>query len=102
MHKIVLSALVALGLAACAGAATDPQARKLEGELHIKGSARHPTVVLETASHESWELVGVPLDRATALAGRRVQVQGTVVRAAGPGVWLPAIEVRGIPQSSGQ
>ncbi len=84
MQKIVLTALVALGLAACAGAATDPQVRKLEGEIHIKGSAFFPSVVLETASRESWELVGVPLDQATALAGRRVQVQGTVIRAPGP------------------
>ncbi len=103
MQKIVLTALVALGLAGCAGAApTDEQLQKLTGEIHIKGNEPFPTVMLETASHETWELVGMPLGEARSLIGRQATVEGTVIQAPGPGVWLPSLRVSGTPQSSGR
>ncbi|MWL91400.1 hypothetical protein GA566_28720 [Cupriavidus sp. SW-Y-13] len=73
---------------------------KLEGEIHIKGSAAFPNVVLETASHQSWELVGVPLDEARGLVGHEVTVEGAVIKAPGQGVWLPSFRVDGKPRPS--
>ncbi|MWL92018.1 hypothetical protein GA566_32045 [Cupriavidus sp. SW-Y-13] len=72
------------------------------GEIHIKGNEPFPTVVLETAAHETWELVGMPLDEARSLVGREATVEGTVVKAPGPGVWLPSLRVRGTPRKSGR
>jgi hypothetical protein len=97
MQKIVLSLVATLCLAACAGAATNPPTQQLEGEIQIKGNEPFPTVMLETAGHDTWELVGMPMDEARALAGRRVKVQGTVIRAPGPGVFLPSVRVIGKP-----
>ena len=93
MRKILISALMALGLAACATAATE-QKQELVGEIHIKGNEPFPIVMLETGAHANWELVGVPLDQARSLTGRQVTVLGTVVRAPGPGVWLPSLRVK--------
>ncbi|WP_228771128.1 hypothetical protein [Cupriavidus sp. U2] len=92
MRKILISAMTALGLAACATAATERK-QELLGEIHIKGNEPFPIVMLETEAHSSWELVGVPLDQARSLTGHQVKVQGTVIRAPGPGVWLPSVRV---------
>jgi len=97
-----LAALMALGIAACAAAAPDDRHRTLEGEIHIKGNEPFPTAILETASHDSWELVGLPMDEARALQGRKVKVEGTVIQAPGPGVWLPSVRVQGVPQPVGR
>jgi len=97
MRKILISALMALGLAACATAATE-QKQELVGEIHIKGNEPFPIVMLETEAHANWELVGVPLDQARSLTGRQVTVLGTVVRAPGPGVWLPSVNVKQISE----
>lgn len=101
MQNIVLSLVAAVCLAACAAAASDPPVQKLEGEIQIKGNEPFPTVMLETAGHDTWELVGMPLDEARALTGRRVKVEGTVIRAPGPGVFLPSVRVIGTPGKPG-
>ncbi|WP_066733118.1 hypothetical protein [Cupriavidus sp. D384] len=98
MRKILISALMALGLAACATAATE-QKQELVGEIHIKGNEPFPIVMLETEAHANWELVGVPLDQARSLTGREVTVLGTVIRAPGPGVWLPSVRVKQMSES---
>ncbi|EKZ99030.1 hypothetical protein D769_12311 [Cupriavidus sp. HMR-1] len=72
----------------------------LVGEIQIKGNEPFPTVMLETAGHDSWELVGMPLDEARSLIGRQVTVDGAVIRAPGPGVWLPSFRVGGKAQTS--
>lgn len=100
MQNIVLSVLVALGLVACAGAATEPQIQTLVGEIHIKGNEPFPTVMLETATHDTWELVGMPISEARPLVGRQATVEGVVVKAPGPGVWLPSIRIQGTPRVS--
>lgn len=92
MQKILISALMALGLTACATAATEHK-QEVVGEIHIKGNEPLPIVMLETEAHASWELFGVPLEQARALTGQQVKVQGTVIRAPGPGVWLPSMKI---------
>ncbi|KAB0599751.1 hypothetical protein F7R19_24625 [Cupriavidus pauculus] len=67
----------------------------LTGQIHIKGNEPFPTVMLETESHETWELVGMPLGEARSLIGRQATVEGTVIKAPGPGVWLPTLRVHG-------
>ncbi|KAF7963501.1 hypothetical protein AWV80_09070 [Cupriavidus sp. UYMU48A] len=81
-------------MAGCAGAAPSVGARvTLTGEVHVKGNEPFPTVVLQTDDHTVWELVGVPVDAARALAGQRVQAPGTVLRAPGHDTWMPALRV---------
>jgi hypothetical protein len=99
MRKVLISALMALGLAACATAATEHK-QELVGEIHIKGNEPFPIVMLETEAHASWELVGVPLDQARSLTGHQMKVQGTVLRAPGPGVLLPSVRVKQISGSN--
>ncbi|CAG9186055.1 hypothetical protein [Cupriavidus pampae] len=94
MQKIVLSTVVALSLAACASAATESQHQTLVGEIHIKGNDPFPAIMLETAAHDMWELVGMSLADARALVGKQATVEGAVLRAPGPGVWLPSMRVR--------
>lgn len=94
MHKLILLGLMALGIAACA-AATDVGEQTLVGEIHIKGSDLFPTITLETTTHDSWELVGMPLDEARPLAGREVKVRGAVISNPGAGAWLPSMRVNG-------
>lgn len=100
MQNIVLSVLVALGLVACAGAATEPQVQTLVGEIYIKGNEPFPTVMLQTASHDVWELVGMPISEARPLVGHQATVEGVVITAPGPGVWLPSIRIWGEPRRS--
>lgn len=100
MQKIASSLLLCLGLAACAGTAPVAQQQVLAGEIQIKGNEPFPTVMLETANHDSWELVGMPLDEARALVGHQVTVEGAVIKAPGPGVWLPKFRVGGTPRTS--
>ena len=98
MQRFALSGLIALTLAACAAATTPQGQTALVGEIRIKGNEPFPTVMLETPAHDSWELVGVSLADARALTGRQVTVHGTVIRAPGPGVWLPSMRVTGKPE----
>lgn len=97
MHKILFAVLLAFGLAACASPAAGPATQQLVGEIQIKGNEPFPVVMLETAAHENWELVGVPIEQARSLTGRQVKVRGTVIRAPGPGVWRPSLRVEEIP-----
>lgn len=94
--------LVVLSLSACAATASDDRHHTLVGEIHIKGNEPFPTVILETRSHDNWEVVGVPLDEARSLLGLQVKVQGTVIRVPGPGVWLPSLRVAEPPRAIGR
>lgn len=96
MHKLILLGLIALSIAACAAAA-DVGKQTLVGEIHIKGSDLFPRIMLETTTHDSWELVGLPLDQARSIAGREVKVRGVVMTKPGAGVWLPSLRVTGKP-----
>lgn len=75
-------------------AAATEHKQDILGEIHIKGNEPFPIVMLETEAHASWELIGVPLDQARSLTGNQVKVQGTVIRAPGPGVWLRSMRVK--------
>ena len=96
MHRIILLTLMAFSLAACA-AAPDVEEQTLVGEIHIKVNDPFPTIILETLTHHSWELVGMPLDEARPLVGREVKVRGVVMRNPGAGVWLPSLRMNGKP-----
>lgn len=103
MQKFILTVLMAVGITACAGSvATAPQRLTLIGEIHIKGNEPFPTVMLETRSHQTWELISMPLTAARSLVGRESIVEGVVEREPGPGVWLPSMRVQGEARPSGR
>lgn len=98
LGAVLLAGITALGIAACT---TNPPAeprQTLVGDIRIKGSEPFPTIMLETTDKDWWELRGVPVAEARALAGKRVTAQGTVVIPPGPGTWLPALRVDDIPR----
>ncbi|CAP64095.1 conserved hypothetical protein; putative exported protein [Cupriavidus taiwanensis] len=98
-HMIAL--LVALSVAACAVGPTEGQHLTLVGEIYIKGNEPFPKIILETATHESWELEGVPLTEARLVSRRHVTVRGVVIRSPSRGVWLPSLRVKSPPQVAG-
>lgn len=67
----------------------------LQGKLTLKGPAERPTVYLQSDSGELWEARGVAAGRVAEFQGRRVQVAGQVVRAAG-GFVTAAVNVSAI------
>lgn len=94
MKQLIAAAVAVVSMAGCAAAPAVGERLTLTGEIHIKGNEPFPTVVLETADHAVWELVGFPLERARQLTGRPTTVSGTVLRAPGADTWMPALRVQ--------
>lgn len=89
----ILALLAALAITACA---TDPPVeppQTLVGKIQIRGNDPFPTIMLETDAFDFWELRGMTVRQARALAGKRVSARGRILVAPGPDVWLPAFRV---------
>lgn len=90
--------ILALTVAACAADKPVGVHQTLVGELRITGSDPFPTVMLQTDDAGTWELRGLALDEARALAGRRVKAEGMILQPPGPNIWLPSVRVDDVPQ----
>lgn len=93
VKQFVAAAMAAVSMAGCVAAPSVGSVVSLTGEIHLKGNDPFPTVVLQTADQVVWELSGYPVAEARGLAGKRISVTGTVLRAPGADMWLPAIRV---------
>ena len=98
LGALFAAGIVASGIAACTTNPSAAHRQTLVGEIRIKGSDPFPTIMLETTDKNWWELRGLPVAEARALAGRRVEAHGTVVIPPGPGTWLPALRVDDLPK----
>ncbi|MGN8554298.1 UNVERIFIED_CONTAM: hypothetical protein OHV15_17100 [Microbacterium sp. SLM126] len=103
-NLIVPFAAVAV-LAGCATAAPAAPAVgsivSLTGEIHIKGNDPFPVVLLQADNQVTWEISGISMADARKFAGQRVTARGTVLRSPGPGTWMPALRVEGLPTVTG-
>lgn len=91
---LVTLAAGAVVCTACAAPASNAGERiTARGELRLSGNMPRPAVVLHTPGEQRWELLGVPLERASGLQGTMVEASGTIERAATTGPQLRAIRV---------
>jgi hypothetical protein len=95
---IAAMAAMAVSVMVCtACAAPAPQAGEritARGELRLVGNMPRPAVVLHADGAQRWELLGVPLERASALQGKVVEASGTIERAGSVGPMPRAIRVQ--------
>ncbi len=79
---------------ACAAPASRAGERiTARGELRLSGNMPRPAVVLHADGGQRWELLGVPLERVSALQNKIVDATGTIERAEPAGPRLRAIRV---------
>ncbi|CAG9173681.1 hypothetical protein CURE108131_24690 [Cupriavidus respiraculi] len=94
MAAMAMMVAGAMACAACAAPARQAGERiTARGELRLSGNMPRPAVVLHTPGEQRWELLGVPLERASGLQGTMVEASGTIERAATTGPQLRAIRV---------
>lgn len=95
-RRWALAACMTLALAAGCGATTPAPGSPmvLEGTLVLRGNEPHTSFVLLRRNGEQWELQGVSAEAGRPLQNREVRATGSVVRAPGTGLRLPALQVR--------
>lgn len=98
MKARIIAVLAAAGIAACAADLPAAPPQTLVGEIQVRGNEPFPTIMLETDSLDFWELRGMTVPQARALAGKRVSARGKILEAPGPDVWLPSFRVDGVPE----
>jgi hypothetical protein len=74
------------------------QAVELHGKLVLRGNDPFIKVVI-LSSNGVWQLAGVPLERASTLQNRQVDVRGVVIRKRSEGPELPAIQVQSLTEA---
>src|SRR5580698_9285668 len=71
------------------------QTVELHGKLVLRGNDPFIKVVI-LSGNGVWQLEGVPLERASTLQNRQVDVHGVVIRARSEGPELPAVQVQAL------
>lgn len=94
LNNGLVAATVLAGLAGCASSMpTVGSHLELTGQLRITGNEPFPVPVLQLDDGSAWELGGLPSSVARPLAGQRISVGGTVVRAPKADAWMPSLRV---------
>jgi hypothetical protein len=94
-NRIVLLFAVLLTGTVSACATYAGQSIDLHGKLVLRGNDPFIKVVI-LSGNGVWQLEGVPLERASTLQNRQVDVHGVVIRARSEGPELPAVQVQAL------
>jgi hypothetical protein len=93
---VLLAAPLVFAVSACA---TYPgQTVDLHGKLVLRGNVPFVKVVV-LSGNDVWQLEGVPLERASPLQNRQVEVHGIVIRDRPEGPELPTIQVQSLTEA---
>jgi hypothetical protein len=99
-NRILLWFAVMLASAVSACGTYAGQAVDLHGKLVLRGNDPFIKVVI-LSGNDVWQLEGVPLERASPLQNRQVDVHGVVIRDRSEGPELPAVQVQSLKEAAG-
>jgi hypothetical protein len=100
MRNRILALLAAPLIFAVSVCATHAgQTVDLHGKLVLRGNVPFVKVVV-LSGNDVWQLEGVPLERASSLQNRQVDIHGVVIRDRPEGSELPAVQVQSLTEAT--